>query len=100
MGLHYILGSPIEAKHYSYTLKLIGKETETAFKAKVASIDESFGSLYKAGKCFTIPHDAFMAQFVDEDTFKYSLEIRNLKEEAKDDNYESGISDNDDDSKE
>ena len=97
----YILGSPIEAKHFCYTLKLIGKETETAFKAKVASIDESFGSLCKAGKCFTIPHEAFMAQFVDEDNkYKYSLEIRNLKEEAKDDNYESGISDNDDDSKE
>ena len=30
--------------------------------------------------------------------FEYSLEIRNLKEEAKDENYESGISDNDEDS--
>ena len=42
-----------------------------------------------------------MAQFVDENRkFEYSLEIRNLKEEVKDENYESGISDDDEDSKE
>ena len=41
---------------------------------------------------------------VDEDgkhgKYKHSLEIRNLKEEVKDENYESGISDNDEDVKE
>ena len=43
----------------------------------------------------------FVAQFLDEENaYEYSLEIRNLKEEAKDENYESGISDNDEDSKE
>ena len=67
----------------------------------MAAIDESFKTLFKAGKCFAIPRDVFEAQFVDEDTSKYdySLEIRNLKEEVKDENYESGISDNDEDSK-
>ena len=97
----YILGSPIEAKHYSYTLKLIGKETKASFEGKVAAIDESFETLLTAGKCFAIPRKEFKAQFVNEDReFKYSLEIRNLKEEVKDENYESGISDNDEDSKE
>ena len=92
----YILGSPSEAKHYSYTLKLAGKETEITFKGKVASIDESFDTLFEAGKCFAIPHKALIAQLVDEDKkYEYSLEIRNLKEEVKDENYESGISDND-----
>ena len=42
-----------------------------------------------------------ITQFVDEeDTFEYSFEIRNDKEEVKDENYECGISDNDEDSKE
>ena len=96
----YILGSPNEAKHYSYTLKLIGKETETSFQGKVVAIDEPFETLSMAGKCFAIPYPVFKVQFVDEkDEFEYSLEIRNLKEEAKDENYESGISDNDEDSK-
>jgi len=93
----YILGSPNEAKHYSYTLKLIGKETETSFQGKVVAIDEPSETLLMAGKCFAIPYGAFKAQYVDEnDEFKYLLEIRNLKEEVKDENYESGISDNDD----
>ena len=97
----YILGSLNEAKHYSYTLKLIGKETETYFKGKVAAVDEPFETLLNAGKCLAIPSTVFAAQFLDEDEeFKYSLEIRNLKEEVKDENYESGISDNDEDSKE
>ena len=66
----------------------------------MAAIDESFDALMKADKCFTIPHQAFMAQFVDKDLkFEYSVEIKNLKEEVKDENYESGISDTDEDSK-
>ena len=90
-----MLGSPNEAKHFSCTLKLFGPKSEISFKGEVAAIDEPFESLYKAGKCFAIPYSAFKAQFWDENcVYKYSLEIRNLKEEAKDDNYESGISDN------
>ena len=43
----------------------------------------------------------FVVQFSDEERkFEYSLRIRNLKEEVKDENYESGVSDNDEDSKE
>ena len=96
-----LLGSPNEAKHYSYALKLIGKETKNYFEGKVAAIDESFKTLFKAGKCFAIPNELFEAQFVDEEdyTYVYLLEIRNLKEKVKDENYESGISDNDEDSK-
>ena len=62
--------------------------------------DESFDTLMDAGKCFTIPHRSFMTQFVDSNgRHEYSLDIKNLKEEVKDDNYESGISDTDEDSK-
>ena len=104
----YMLGSPNEAKHFSYTLKLFGLNSKITFEGKVAAIDEPFESLHKAGKCFTIPHKTFLALFVDENCdqkvfavpkYAYSLEIRNLKEEAKDENIESGISD-DEDSKE
>jgi len=91
----YILGSLNEAKHFSYTLKLMGNESEISVKGKVAAIDEPFDTLYKAGKCFAIPLEALTAQLVDEDQkYEYSLEIRNRKEEVKDVNYESGISDN------
>ena len=97
----YILGSPKDAKHFSFTLNFYGKNAEFSFKGKVAAIDECFDTLSKAGKCFTYPHKSFLDQLLNEENkFEYSLEIRNLKEEAKDENYESGISDNDEDSKE
>ena len=97
----YILGSPRDAKHFSFTLNFYGKNAEFSFKGKVAAIDECFDTLSKAGKCFTYPHKSFLDQLLNEENkFEYSLEIRNLKEEAKDENYESGISDNDEDSKE
>ena len=100
----WMLGSPMEAKHFSYTLTFFGQSSELSFKGKVASIDESFETLSDAGKYFSIPKKQFCAQFLDDDDeddiFEYSLEIKNLKEEVKDDNYESGISDNEEDSKE
>ena len=97
----YILGSPTEAKNFSYTLKLIGRKSELSFKGKVAAIDETYDTLFESGKCFAIPHKALKAQFVDEDNnYQYSLEIQNLKEEVKDEHCESGISDDDEDTKE
>ena len=103
-----MLGSPmeLEAKHFSYTLKFFGQNSKLSFEGKVASIDESFQTLSAAGKYFSIPQKQFCAQFCDEDKdekdqrYEYSLEIKNLKEEVKDENYESGISDNEEDSKE
>jgi len=104
----WMLGSPMEAKHFSYTLTFFGQSSELSFKGKVASIDESFETLSEAGKYFSIPKNQFCAQFLgdddddedEDDIYEYSLEIKNLKEEVKDDNYESGISDNEEDSKE
>ena len=97
----YIVGSPKDAKHFSFTLNIYGKNAELSFKGKVAAIDESFDTLSEAGKCFAYPFKIFVAQFLDEENkFEFSLEIRNLKEEVQDENYESGISDNDEDSKE
>ena len=59
-------------------------------------IDEFFDELVRAGKCFSISQQVFVAQFANEDRqFEYSLEIKKLKTETKDLNYESGISDND-----
>ena len=43
-----------------------------------------------------MPLGTMKAQFMDKDgKFKYSVQIKNLKEEVKDDNEESGISDAD-----
>ena len=49
----------------------------------------------KDGKCFGINSLYFQKKYTDESNagkFDYSIKIRNLKEEVKDDNVESGIS--------
>ena len=49
----YIVGSPEEAEHFSYTLKLFGNEVTHTTEGKVAAIDESFDALFNAGKYLT-----------------------------------------------
>ena len=69
-----------------------------SFKGKVAAIDECFGNVLTNGNCFAIPQNVYIAHFHED--HECSLEIQNMKEEVKDDNYESGISDNEEESKE
>ena len=90
----YFLGSPKEAQHFSFVLKFYGTNSTNIYTGKVASIDESFESLYKTGKVFSFEKQVFFNQFLNEDgKYEYSLEIRNLKEEVKDENVDSGASD-------
>ena len=100
----YLLGSRNEAKHFSYTLKLFNNKSEMSFKGKVAAIDECFDNVLANGNCFAVPLNVYIAHFYDHEDrefyHEFSLEIQNLKEEIKDDNYESGISDNEEDPKE
>merc|ERR1712062_168161 len=96
MGLHHwiqIYGSPSEAKNYSYTLEYYN-DTKTPKVAlsitdQVVSIDETFDKIIEKGKCLAISRKLFEKRFLTE----FSIEIRNLKEEFKDENVESGVSD-------
>ena len=98
--IHFI-GSSQEAKKFSYTFEYKNEEktphAHTLYSNQMISIDETSGAIIESGKCFGIPRKLFTQQFVLENgKFEYSVKIRNLKEEAKDDNVESGVSDNDD----
>ena len=94
----HFYGSPIEAKNYSYTLEYYN-DTKTpkvtcTFTDQVVSIDETADSIIENGNCFTIFRKAFENKFLlKDDKFKFSVKIRNLKEEVKDENVESGVSD-------
>ena len=93
----HFLGSPLEAKKYAYTLEykdVTDSETNFTYNGRAISIDETTDSIKVNYKCLSVAYGFFKSHFVDNDyKFKYSLKIRNLKEEAKDDNAESGISD-------
>ena len=92
-----ILGSPNEAKNYSYTLEYHANDASQStnvYTNRVIPIDETRDSIISEFNCFAMAFGMIKAQFMDKDgNFKYSVQIRNLKEEVKDDNVESGISD-------
>ena len=100
-----LIGTIKEAKNFSYTLKYFGPKCTNTFEGQVESVDEPPESHdnHRGGKSFGsfVTHANFFKRtFVKEDgTYEYSLEVKNLKEEAKDENYESGISDEDQETK-
>ena len=106
----YLIGTRDEAKHFSFSIQLEGQCTESKmptqlqYSGPVCSIDDTTCSYARRG--LTLGLDMFQWQFMDENNeTRFSLKIRNLKAEAqdKDDNEESGVSDNevdDDDDKE
>ena len=87
-------GSSIEAKKYSYTLEYHNTtktpEITCSFGDQVVSIDETADSIIEKVNCMAISRKLFENKFVlTDDTFKFSVKIRNLKEEIKDENVES-----------
>ena len=98
--IHFI-GSSQEAQKFSYTFEYKNEEkiphAHTFYSNQMVSIDETSDAIIENGNCFGIPKKLFYKHFVLENgRFEYGVKIRNLKEEAKDDNVESGVSDNDD----
>ena len=94
----HFYGSPIEARNYSYTLEYINDaktpKVTCSFSDQVVSIDETVDSVIENGNCFAISRKVLANKFIQEcGRFKFSVKIRNLKEEVKDDNVESGVSD-------
>ena len=96
-----VLGSAHEAKNYSYTVVYKGQKnssTPTLSQADqpMLSIDETANSIIENGKCLGICLKYFKKNFLDEiSRFHFDVKIRNMKEEFKDENVESGVSDTD-----
>ena len=64
---------------------------------QVMSVNEAADSIIGKGNCFGIARKLFETKYMDQErNFKYLVTITNLKEEVKDDNVESGISDDED----
>ena len=95
----HFFGSPTEAKKYAYTLEykdVTEAKRDLTYNGQVVSIDETAASIQASYNCLSVTFGFFKAHFIDKDRrFQYSVKIRNLKEEVKDENFEYGISDND-----
>ena len=92
--IHFV-GSPDEAKNYVYTLEYIGNDNRSSsYSGPVTSIDETSDTIISKGLCQTITQSALTSIFIKDDKrFDYYVKITNMKEEVKDQNVESGVSD-------
>ena len=97
----YILASPHEAKNYVYHATLKGEsEKEISFCCQVRSLNESFKEvIVNQADTFMVGYKTAMTFRNEKNFLTYHFKLRSLKDEAKDDNEESGISDNDDNAK-
>ena len=91
-----LVGSSFEAKNYYYTLEINGVDSniKTTYTGPVQAIDKDSKWILAKNKCFATNFENFKAQFIDDQLIlRFSIKITNMKEEFKDDNEESGISD-------
>ena len=92
----YVLALPEEAKNYYFHayVKNANGENVLTYYGQVRSMVETHEEVIKNQKCFIIG-DMNALQFVKEGTNQvdFFLKIRNLKDEAKDEEDESGIDD-------
>ena len=91
----YFHGDPDEAKNYFYHAKIKSGESkqEMTYSGQVRSLSETKQKIMNAFDAFYIPH-AKVKKFQDENSkLVIEYKIRNMKEEAKDDDEESGIDD-------
>ena len=97
----HLIGTPEEAKNYSYTLEFHGKKPHiyNVYSGEVISVDESTAKIIESNKCFGMKFKVYKEQFLGGELLypkhNISIGIKNMKDEAKDDFEESGVSDND-----
>ena len=63
------------------------------FRGPVSTVDRSFDDIIASGSLLMIGIDVVNRSLNEEKQLEFEITIRNLKEEAKDDDMESGVSD-------
>ena len=85
----------IEAKNYSYSLLIKNNAGDENYSHQGKLFTLDIGDATK-GTVFTIDTDAVEGIFTSDSKLDVRIVIRNLKEEAKDDDSESGVSEGED----
>jgi len=90
----YFYGSPEEAKNFSWTIFVQVSGKKFTYTGKVHTLDEKEDDIIASETCFKIGN-SFVNRSLNEGKVLFAeFSIRNLKEEAKDDDEKSCISDN------
>ena len=89
----YFLGSPLEAKNYAYTISIEGQDRTKIFSyGNVIPLDVCYGDIVDKKAVFTIRSEAVRSLGNEDSKLPVEVTIHALKEEAKDDDMESGVS--------
>ena len=90
----YVLALPQEAKNFYYhaCMKNSMGEVVTTYYEQARSMVFSYKEIIENGHCFLF-HQKRIENMDGTDYVDFSVKIRNLKDEAKDDDEESGIDD-------
>ena len=63
-----LIGSPLEAKEFTFRLDYKGSKSVFVYFGRVASMDETLDSIITSGKCSCIGFEPFKNQFMKENT--------------------------------
>ena len=91
-----LLGSSDEAKKYSGSYSVTNQiGQEFIYKGPVSTLDDKSDDIITSGSLLGIRINAAKRSLNDKKELEVKITIRNLKEEAKDDDMESGVSNDD-----
>ena len=90
-----LLGSSDEAKHFSCSYSMKNEMGEIfIYSGQVHTLDKNYEDIVTSGSLLGIRIDAVKKSLNEEKNLEFEITIRNLKEEVKDEDMESGVSDN------
>jgi hypothetical protein len=93
----YFHGTPEEAVHYSYQIKIVGGNgPELMFKGNVYSLEETKEAIM-ANEDVVVVFDGNVKRLEVDGQINFEITLYSDKEEIKDEDVESGISDNEED---
>ena len=89
----YFLGSPQQVKNYAYTLSITGKTGDKfTYYGHVKPLDEGCNDIIAKSAVFVIGTGIIPSLRNENEELPIEVTIHALKEEAKDDETESGVS--------
>ena len=94
----YFHGSPDEAKNYGYTMTVSGETIESfTYHGYMHTLDDNMEKIMDEKSCLAIPIEGIRRIMDEEKQINVEVSIHFLKEDAKDEESESGVSDGSDD---
>ena len=96
----YVAVSPVEAKNYECVLSLSNVSGDLTFRGKVHPLDTHFSTILSNEECLCCGYPTvqrFLTKIEDSEALRMNVKLRNIKEEVKDENVESGVSEDESD---